>query len=66
MLPNLGAVGFGRPVYAGVPANAKSSVGQAISWKISSEGKLLRKKGQEDSWHEMELPSAATIHSRGN
>ena len=63
-LPSLGAVGFGgRTLYAGVPASAKSSLGKATSWKISPEGKLLRKKGQDDSWQEIELPSAATLHS---
>src|SRR5262249_32963562 len=38
-------------------------LGQAFSWKISPGGKLLRKKGQNDSWQEIELPSAPTVHS---
>jgi hypothetical protein len=61
MLPNLG---FGGGLYnTAASPTLKSSVGRAPSWKISPEGKLLRKKGGEDSWHEIELPSAATLHS---
>lgn len=61
MLPNLG---FGGGLYnTAASPTLKSSVGRAPSWKISPEGKLLRKKGGEDSWQEIELPSAATLHS---
>lgn len=45
------------------PGTLKVSAGQALSWKISPEGKLLRKTSQEDSWRAVELPSAATLHS---
>ena len=65
MLPNLGAVGFGGGLYNNTAASPtlKSSVGRALSWKISPEGKLLRRKAGEDSWQTIELPSAATLHS---
>jgi hypothetical protein len=64
VLPNLGAVGFGGARYnVGTSPSLKSSVGHAFSWKISPDGKLLRKKGGEDSWHEIDLPSSVTLHS---
>jgi hypothetical protein len=64
VLPNLGAVGFGgAPYKVGTSPSLKSSVGHAFSWKISPDGKLLRKKGGEDSWHEIDLPSSVTLHS---
>ena len=64
VLPNLGAVGFGgTPYNAGASPSLKSSVGHVFSWKISPDGKLLRKKGGEDSWHTIDLPSSVTLHS---
>jgi hypothetical protein len=65
VLPNLGAVGFGggAPYDAGASPSLKSSLGHAFSWKISPDGKLLRKKGGEDSWHTIDLPSSVTLHS---
>ena len=63
VLPNLGAVGFGGAYHAAASPALKSSAGEAVSWKISPEGKLLRKGSDEDSWHAIELPTAATLHS---
>ena len=60
VMPNLRANGFGG-LYNG--GTLKVSAGQAVSWKISPEGKLLRKSSHEDSWKTVELPSAGTLHS---
>lgn len=60
VLPNLRANGFGGPFNGGT---MKVSAGQAVSWKISPEGKLLRNSSDQNSWQPVELPSAASLHS---
>ncbi|HEX7961413.1 MAG TPA: zf-HC2 domain-containing protein [Terriglobales bacterium] len=61
VIPGFRAGGFGATSLN--PGTLKVSSGQAVSWKISSEGKLLRKSSHEDSWNAVQLPSAATLHS---
>lgn len=61
VLPKLRPNGFGETSYN--PGTLKVSAGQSVSWKISPEGKLLRKSGDQNSWQSVELPSAARLHS---